>query len=121
MNNVINTLKTNNLEAAKTAAVLTAGAIANKQLVKLVSSHSPLMVKGYVDTPVGKLLIANVAAQVIAYARPNDKKLAQLSEGMIVNAYQDLIATIDLDQLIDEFLNAAPIKKALKELDRDSE
>lgn len=116
MKELIEEVTGNNIDAAKTAAVISAGAIANKQLAKLAASKSPLLLKGYIETPVGKLVIANIAAQVIKQTRPNDTKLAALTEGMIVSAYQEAIAVIDIDGLIDTFLEDKAIKKATASL-----
>ncbi len=117
MKKIIEDVTTNNIDAAKTAAVLTAGGIANKQLVKLAAAKAPLMVRGYVDTPVGKLVVANIVAQIIKQTRPNDAKLQALSEGMIVSAYQEVINSVDIDGLIDDFLSQPSIKKAVASID----
>lgn len=112
MKQLVQDVTSDNVDAARTAAVISAGGIANKQLAKLASSKAPLMLKGYIDTPVGKLVIANIAAQVIKQTRPNDTKLAALAEGMIVSAYQEAIAVIDIDGLIDSFLEDKAIQRA---------
>ena len=116
MNKIIETVTNDNMDAAKTAAILTAGNVANTQLVKLVASKSPMVVRGYVNTPIGKLVIANIAPQVMKHMRPDDTRLSALTEGMVVSAYQEIINTIDIDSLLEEFLNQAQIKKALTQV-----
>ena len=108
-----------NFDAAKTAAVLSAASIANKQITKLAVSKAPLMLKGYVDTPIGKLVLANIAAQGLLYARPNDTKITTLAEAMMVTAYQDMISEFDIDGFIDEFLASSSMKKALANLETE--
>ena len=40
---------------------------------------------------------------------------------MMVTAYQDVISEFDIDGIIDDFLNSAQMKKALKSIDWDAE
>jgi hypothetical protein len=110
-----------NFDAAKTAAVLSAASVANRQIAKLVASKAPLIMRGYVDTTFGKLILANIAAQGLLYARPNDPKINTIAEAMMVTAYQDVISDFDIDGMIDDFLNSAQMKKALKSIDWDAE
>lgn len=110
-----------NFDAAKTAAVLSAASIANRQIAKMVAAKAPLMVRGYVETTFGKLILANIAAQGLLYARPNDPKINTIAEAMMVTAYQDVISEFDIDGMIDDFLNSAQMKKALKSIDWDAE
>jgi hypothetical protein len=77
--------------------------------------------RGYVDTTFGKLILANIAAQGLLYARPNDPKINTIAEAMMVTAYQDVISDFDIDGMIDDFLNSAQMKKALKSIDWDAE
>jgi hypothetical protein len=108
-----------NFDAAKTAAVLSAAGIANRQIVKLAASKAPLMMRGYVDTAFGKLVLANIAAQGLMYARPNDARINTLAEAMMVTAYQDAIGEFDIDGMIDDFLNTSQMKKALANLETE--
>jgi hypothetical protein len=112
----MNEIATENLAAAKSAAVITAGTIANTQLAKLVAKKSPMMIRGYVDTPIGKLVLANIVSQAFKHMRPGDAKLELLSEGMMIAAYQNVIGTIDLDGLIDEFVESASVSRVLDTL-----
>jgi len=68
-----------NLSAAKYAGYLEAGRLANKQLTKVLSKRLPMMVRGYADTPVGRLVTANIAVMALAHFRPEDRILAKLA------------------------------------------
>jgi hypothetical protein len=110
-----------NKDAMENAAFLEAGFIANKQVTKLLSAKAPLMVRGYIDSPVGKLVIANLFSSVIAEFRPNHSTLGKLSHAMMVDAHQEIIKTLDIDGLIDELLSAETIKRALSKIEGAAE
>lgn len=105
-----------NTQLATSAAVLEAGRIANKQASKLIAGQLPLMARGYADTPVGRLVIANLAGIALDHFRPDDQKLRALTNAMTVQAYQELIQTLDVDGFIEKLLEDKSIKSALAKL-----
>src|SRR6478752_2220874 len=56
----VDTLLVNNKTTAKQAAFNEVGRIANNVAAKTLAKHLPAMARGYADTPIGKLLIANL-------------------------------------------------------------
>lgn len=110
-----------NTATATDAAFLEAGRIANNQAVKFASKTLPLMVRGYADTPVGKLTLANAAVLAAAQFRPNDKRLTKLTQAMLVVAWQELYQSFDIEEMIDSMLDNKSIKKALDKLDIPNE
>jgi hypothetical protein len=105
-----------NKDAMENAAYLEAGFIANKQLGKLLAAKAPFMVRGYVETAIGRLVIANLASAVIAEFRPDHTLLGKLSHAMMVDAHQEVIKTLDIDGLIDELLSGETLQRALGKL-----
>lgn len=103
-----------NLEAGATAGFMEAGRIANNQTVKFVAKKVPMMVRGYVDTPFGKLLVANMAVMAAAQFRPDDQHLGRLVEAMQVQAYQEMLQMIKIDEFLDELMDNSTIKRAMK-------
>ena len=116
-NNTVNNVLDKNTAVAKTAAYLEAGRIANNQATKFIASKSPLMVRGYVDTPFGKLVVANIASIAATKFRGDDKRIAKLTEAMMVEAWQEIYQMVDVEKMINEMLNSESIKKALSKLD----
>ena len=106
-----------NTVMAQSAAFLEAGRIANNTAAKFVASKSPLMVKGYVDTAFGKLLIANAAAVAVEKFRPQDKKLARLANAMITQAYQEVYQIVDVEKMLNEMLDSESVKSAMAKLE----
>ena len=103
-----------NLEAGATAGFMEAGRIANNQTVKFVAKKVPMMVRGYVDTPFGKLLVANMAVLAAAQFRPDDQHLGRLVEAMQVQAYQEMLQMIKIEEFLDELMDNPTIKRAMK-------
>lgn len=115
------TLISANKSAAQTGAIMEAGRIANNQVAKLAAKQLPLMVRGYADTAIGKVIIANLAAQGAAYFRPEDARLAALTSAMMVQAFQVLMQTVDIEGFVDELLDSKDIKRAMSKLSEDGE
>jgi len=107
-----------NKAAATSAAFLEAGRIANNQLTKVASKKLPIVVRGYADHPLGKLVIANLAAMAAQHFRGDDANLKKLTSAMTVQAYQELIQTVDIEGIIDELLESKEVKRALSKLDK---
>jgi hypothetical protein len=105
-----------NKEAATSAAYLEAGRIANNQVSKLALKALPMGVRGFVDTPGGKIVIANLAMAAFAQFRPQEPKLTKLGQAMAAQAFQELIQTVDVEGFIDQMLAGEGVKKALANL-----
>lgn len=111
--NMFDKIVANNKSVAVNAAYMEAGRIANNQVTKLVAAKAPLMVKGYVDTPVGKVVLANLTAMAVEQFRPTDVKLKKVSVAMMTQAYQELIQTVDIEGMLNELTSSDGIKAAL--------
>lgn len=112
MNKIIET----NKNVATSAAYMEAGRIANNQISKALSKKLPMLLRGYVDTCYGKLIISNIANIAIEKFRPEDAKLQTLSKAMMVQAYQDVLREFDIESMIEELLENPQIKRATKML-----
>ena len=102
-----------NKTIAVTGAYMEAGRVANNQVAKLVSAKAPMMVRGYVDTPMGKVVLANLTMMAIDQFRPNDAKLKKVANAMGAVAYQELIQTLDIEGMLNELTSSDGIKAAL--------
>lgn len=110
---VVDQTVSNNKTAAAAAAYLEAGRIANNQLVKFTAKSLPAMVRGYADTPVGKLVTANLVVAAAQHFKPGNKQLAKLSEAMLAQAYAEVYANLKIEDLLDSFLGDSKIQEAL--------
>ena len=121
LNQIVDTNKT----AISTAAQLEAGRIANKYASKLISGKLPLMVRGYADTPVARLLLANTVSFVATnYSdKLGDKApiVQSVADAMVVSAYSEMLAHFDIDGFIEDFLSSKEMKRVGSLLKTDEE
>ena len=119
MSSKLNTVIDSNKSAATVAAYQEAGRLANKKAREVLAKKAPLMVRGYVDTPIGGLVIANLAMLAQQQFRPEDARLVKLTRAMQVQAYQELIQSFDIESFIDELMENNTVKRALAKLDAE--
>lgn len=104
-----------NMQLAKNAAYLEAGRIVVSQLTKAIAPKTPMMLRGYLDTPFGRLLVANallVASQEVPALRnkPVVQKLAQAGVGA---AYVEVLQNFDIEGMVEGFLKDPKIASAV--------
>lgn len=102
-----------NKQIATQAAYNEAGRIFLNQVTKAVAKQAPLMVKGYVDTPAGKLVLANAAVMAVQHFRGQDARLNKLANAALAQAYQEMYKAFDIEAFIEGFLDNETIKAAL--------
>jgi len=119
MSSKLNTVIDSNKSAATVAAYQEAGRLANKKAKEVLAKKAPLMVRGYVDTTIGGLVIANLAMLAQQQFRPDDARLVKLTRAMQVQAYQELIQSFDIESFIDELMENNTVKRALAKLDAE--
>lgn len=119
MSSKLNIVIDSNKSAATVAAYHEAGRLANKKAKEVLAKKAPLMVRGYVDTPIGGLVIANLAMLAQQQFRPEDARLVKLTRAMQVQAYQELIQSFDIESFIDELMENNTVKRALAKLDAE--
>lgn len=113
----ISTILSTNKNAATSAAYSEAGRIANNAFAGFAASKAPFMIKGYIDTPFGKLLLANIASVAQRELRPNDARLAKLTEAMLSQAFVALYQDFDIEGALAKLMDSTEIKRALGKLD----
>ena len=117
MVNVNKTIELNKA-AATSAAFLEGGRIANNQLAKVAAKKLPIVLRGYAEHPIGKLVIANLAAIAAQQFRADDENLKKLTSAMTVQAYQEMIQTIDVEGIIDELVESKEVKRAFTKINQ---
>ena len=93
-----------NKAAAFTAAEIKAGQIINKQAISLIKPKLPMMVRGYTDSPVASVVLANVVALGLKQYASGNKKLEKISELMIAGAAFDSIDALNIDGIVNDFI-----------------
>lgn len=110
----LNTLEQNK-QAAIIAAKVDAGRIINKQVIKQLKPHVPMLLRGYLDTPLAPVIAANVVAMIGNHTDNN--KVKKVSELMLLGAADATVQSFNLDKIIDDVL--AGIKLPAGFLDAD--
>ena len=64
-----------NIDSIKEAAFLTLGSFANEKLAILARNATPLRLKSYVDSSIGKLVLANITNSIANTVAPTNKLL----------------------------------------------
>lgn len=110
----LNTLEQNK-QAAIIAAKVDAGRIINKQIIKQLKPHVPMLLRGYLDTPLAPVIAANVVAMIGNHT--DNSKVKKVSELMLLGAADATVQSFNLDKIIDDVL--AGIKLPAGFLDAD--
>lgn len=106
-----------NKEAAIIAAKMEAGRIINKQVIKQAAKYVPFWVKGYLDSPLAPIALANATAMLANYT--NDNRLKKISEFMLLASADTTIQSFNLDKIIDDVLSGVKLPAGI--LDEDEE
>ncbi|QFR57593.1 hypothetical protein CPT_Slocum_013 [Serratia phage Slocum] len=93
-----------NKSAALSAARITAGKIAIKNVTKIVGGKLPLMVRGYADTAIGQLVIANIVKFAVDQYAANNKNAVLVADAMVEGAMIAALEGLDIEGLIDGLL-----------------
>ena len=95
---------TQNKEAIKVAAKLEAGKIINKQVIKQVKPHLPLLVRGLADHPAASIVLANVVSIAVKHFMPENKKLNTVAELMLGAAAVDTVTSFNIEAFVEDLL-----------------
>ena len=101
-----------NKEAGVDSAKIIAGNILNKRVNILVMKTLPAGVKfavgSYLDSNVGKALIANAAAAALIHTMPGNEKVEIAAEAMINSASLTLASSFNIEEMVNELLDGVP-------------
>ncbi len=105
-----------NKTVATSAAFMEAGRIANSQASKFAAKQLPMMVRGYAETALGRLLLANLASMAQEHFRSGDQRMQKLTQAMMVSAWKEVYQQIDIDGFIDQLLENKGMARAFEKL-----
>jgi hypothetical protein len=92
-----------NKEAAIIAAKMEAGRVINKQVIKQAAKHVPFWAKGYLDTPLAPVVLANAVAMLGNHT--GNAKVQKVAELMLLAAADVTVQSFNLDKIIDDVLS----------------
>lgn len=103
-----------NKQAAVSAAVLETGRMANNAALKLIKPRLPLVARGYADSGFGKLAIANATLMAVNQFRPESQALQRVANAMVVAAYQEVIQSFNIEEMLDTLCADSKLASAFK-------
>lgn len=107
VNAVVNVNKT----ALVTAAKLEAGKIGLKQMSKLVQPAIPMMLRGYADTAMGRVALANIFHFAASnYAGGNDK-VKVVADAMLEAAMVEFVGSFNIEEIFEKVIGGIDISK----------
>lgn len=93
-----------NKNAAVNAAKLEAGSIVLKKVSSIAASKAPFMVRGYVDTAIGRVVIANLLNFAVSQYAPGNRKAVIAADAAMQAAMLELVQSFNVGEMIDEVL-----------------
>lgn len=99
-----------NKSAAISAARITGGKIAIKNITKLIAPKLPILMRGYADTAVGQLVIANVFKFAIENYAPQNKNAVLVADAMLEGSMIAVLEGFNVEQLIESVLKGVNLE-----------
>lgn len=107
----VNNVVAANKSAAVSVAKIEAGRIAVKQAVKLVKPAVPMMARGYLETALGELVVANLFKFAVDNFAANNDKAQVVADAMLQGAMLGAIQSLNVEQMISDVLEKVDISK----------
>lgn len=98
-----------NKSAVINAAKLEAGKIALTQITKVAAKKAPFMIKGYIDTPIGRVVIANLLSVAVDQYAPSNQKAKAVAGAAMEAAMLEMVQSFNIAEMIDEMVKGIDI------------
>ncbi len=98
-----------NKSAVVNAAKLEAGKIALTQITKVAAKKAPFMIKGYIDTPIGRVVIANLLSVAVDQYAPSNQKAKAVAGAAMEAAMLEMVQSFNIAEVIDEMVKGIDI------------
>lgn len=103
-----------NKNAAVNAAKLEAGSIVLKKVSGIAANKAPFMVRGYVDTAVGRVVIANLLNFAVSQYAPGNRKAVIAADAAMQAAMLELVQSFNVGEMIDEVLKGVNLSSLIE-------
>lgn len=103
-----------NKNAAVNAAKLEAGSIVLKKVSTIAASKAPFMVRGYVDTAVGRVVIANLLNFAVSQYAPGNRKAVIAADAAMQAAMLELVQSFNIGEMLDEVLKGVNLSSLIE-------
>lgn len=100
-------LLSTNKDNVKLVAQVTAGKAINTKVIKMIKPKVPVMLRGYLDTPMAAPIVSNVIAFAIKHYTDNTNAHAVADMMLQASAFQ-LADSLNIDLFLEELLDGIP-------------
>ena len=80
------------------------GKIVINRMVKLVTPVTPMLLRGYVDHPISKVVLSNLVCTSVRQFRPDDAKTNLVSKAMLDASMLEAVSSLNIEGMIDGVL-----------------
>lgn len=108
-----------NKQAAFNVGKITLGKTATTKLAKIIKPKLPMMIRGYADSPIFKIALANMIGLAIKQYSSN-KKALYVAEAIIEASMFQLAESFNIQEMIDSFLDGITLPET-EELNKELE
>lgn len=98
-----------NVSAAKVAASITAGKALNKVVADKVTPQLPMMVQGYANTALGRVVLANAFDFGVKQFMPTNEKANLATKAMMEAAMVEMLEQFDFEKMVNEVVNSVEL------------
>jgi len=105
----LTTIAASNKDAMLTASKITAGKVANNKIAKLLKPKLPMILRGYADSELFKVVIANVVSAAIQQYLPENAKALAVAECMMQAGAVQVMDSFDIEGMLDGFLDTVKV------------
>jgi hypothetical protein len=102
-----------NKQAVTTVVEITIGKATIKTAKKLIKPKLPMFLKGYADSPIFDVVIANMLQVAVETRFKDNEKLRKLSKATMTAAALTIADHFDIDGMIDNFINSITLPKGV--------
>ena len=103
-----------NKNAAVNAAKLEAGSIVLKKVSGIAASKAPFMIRAYVDTAVGRVVIANLLNFAVSQYAPGNRKAVIAADAAMQAAMLELVQSFNVGEMLDEVLKGVNLSSLIE-------
>lgn len=104
MKTTISTILAENKAAAINAGEMETGRLVVNRIVAVVKKRAPVLIKGYIDTPVGRIAVANLFATLVREYLPDNALAGRAADGAVKSAAYEVLRDIDIPAMLEEVL-----------------
>ena len=101
-----------NADAAKIAAKITVGKTLNSTLIKQVKPQLPMLMRGYTDSVLADVVIANIANFAVQNFFSDNDKAVYAADAMMQAAMVEFMSKVNIEEILSSLLSGVTIPES---------